>query len=177
MGFGDPAVGAEVAVVLHGLGPVVREVLKRRRGRWTLIVLFVVVEERFECSRMICLGRQSLQLPQFDPGALAPAKEILVHASNIGGELGVLVDSVLEVALFDREVGVAGALVDEQADTQVGADLPVVVERLDVASGDAAIEMPVDVLLVLRLAGVDVTRQVEVKVVLGIGDFVERNKA
>ena len=48
---------------------------------------------------------------------------------------------------------------------------------VDVAVGDAALQVAVDVLNVFRFAAVDVPRQVEVVVVLGVFDFRDRDHA
>ena len=67
--------------------------------------------------------------------------------------------------LGDRELqrGVAGAIeLLEQGGAQAGHDLPVIAERIEVALGDAAAQVAVDVLQVLRLGAVDVAREVEV---------------
>ena len=54
----------------------------------------------------------------------------------------------------------------EQRGAHAGEDLPVALERIEVALRDAAAQVAVDVLQVLRLGAVDVARQVEVEVVL-----------
>ena len=65
-------------------------------------------------------------------------------------------DGGLELGCFDKEVMVAGAVGLEECRAEIGADFPVVAEGVDVAGGDAAVEMTADVLDVLRLLGVDV---------------------
>ncbi len=65
----------------------------------------------------------------------------------------------------------------EQRGAHAGKHLPVAVERIDVAVRDAAAQVAVDVLQVLRLGAVDVARQVEVEVVLRVGDLGQRHHA
>ncbi len=76
------------------------------------------------------------------------------------------------------ELAVAGAVGRlEQGGAQAGHDLPVVAEGIEVALGDAAAQVAVDVLQVLRLGAVDVAREVEVVVVLRVGDFLDGHHA
>ncbi|MNH37318.1 hypothetical protein D3C79_982120 [compost metagenome] len=74
-----------------------------------------------------------------------------------------------------KVTGMAGRL--EQRRTQGWHHLPVAVKGVDVTLGNATAQMAVDILNVLRLGTVDVARQVEVKVVLRIADFVEGHHA
>ena len=78
-------------------------------------------------------------------------------------------------SLQARVAGAAGGL--EQRGAHAGEHLPVVGQRVEVALGDAAAQVAVDVLQVLGLGAVDVARQVEVEVVLRVGDLVERHHA
>ena len=76
------------------------------------------------------------------------------------------------------QLAVAGAVgLLEQGGAHAGDDLPVAAERIDVALGDAAAQVAVDVLHVLRLGAVDVAREVEVVVVLRVGDFRDGHHA
>ena len=50
-------------------------------------------------------------------------------------------------------------------------------ERVEVVVGDAAVQVCVEVVQILGLAGVDVARDVEVVVVGGAGDLVHRHHA
>ena len=69
-----------------------------------------------------------------------------------GGELGVLEDGGLDVGGGYLELAVAGASgLGEQRRTHAREDLPVACERIDVAVGDAAAQVAVDVLQVLGL--------------------------
>jgi hypothetical protein len=72
---------------------------------------------------------------------------------------------------------VAGALGLEQDAAQAGHFLPVGGESVDVAFGDTAVQVRVDVVQVFRCAAVDVAWQVEVVVVLLAGDLVQRHHA
>ena len=63
----------------------------------------------------------------------------------------------------------------EQGGAQAGHDLPVVAQRIEVALGDAAAQVAVDVLHILGGDRVNVARQVEVEVVGRARDFIERH--
>ena len=81
-------------------------------------------------------------------------------------------DGRLDVRDGDLELAVAGAIgLLEQRGAHAGDDLPVAFERVNVAVGDAAAQVCLNVLDVLRLGGVNVAREVEVEVVLRIADF------
>ena len=99
-----------------------------------------------------------------------PLREELGDAVVEGGELGVAEDGGLDLArcgtLELRSSRAAGRL--EQRGAHAGEDLPVAVERVEVALRDAAAQVAVDVLQVLRLGAVDVAREVEVEVVLRV---------
>ena len=71
--------------------------------------------------------------------------------------------------------GAARVLEQQRADR--GQHLPVALERVDVALGDAAAQVGVDVLQVFGLGAVDVARQVEVEIVPGVGDLGKRHHA
>ena len=98
-----------------------------------------------------------------------------VHAGDEGGELGMLVDGGLDRRLVHGEVEIAGTVGLEQRFAQLRADRPVRLERIDIGGGNAALQMPVDVLDILGRLAVDVARQVEVEVVLL--DLLERDHA
>ena len=72
---------------------------------------------------------------------------------------------------------VAGAERFEQGGAQAGHDFPIMAEGIEVALGDAAAQVGVDVLQVLRLGAVDVAREVEVEVVLRVGDLRDGHHA
>ena len=173
-----PGIGDEVAIVLHGLGPVVHEVLidvvgiEQRRGlKGGEQVLGDACDERLG---MAVLGEA---LEQRDGGRL-PFREELLCLGREGGELGVGEDGGFNFSLGWLNGGVAGAGgLCEQGGAQAGHDLPVVAERIEVALGDAAAQVAVDVLQILRLGAVDVAREVEVEVVLGVGDFRDGHHA
>ena len=78
----------------------------------------------------------------------------------------------------DFELGVAGPPGrGEERGADGREDLPVAVEGVDVAVGDAAAQVGVDVLQVLRLGAVDVAREVQVEVVLRVADLGQRHHA
>jgi hypothetical protein len=58
-----------------------------------------------------------------------------------------------------------------------GDNLPVASEVINIALRNAAAQVAVDVLDVLRLGAVDVAREVEIVVVLRVGDFLNRYDA
>ena len=119
------------------------------------------------------LGWPSLAKP-LSRGVLAclPLGEELVAAGVEGGELGVAEDGGLDLGDGELATGSSrGGRPLEQGGADAGDDLPVAVEGINIAVGDAAAQVAVDVLQVLRLGAVDVARQVEVVVVLRVGDF------
>jgi len=83
--------------------------------------------------------------------------------------------------LCDREpqLAVAGTVaLIEQGGANVGKDISIRFQPyrvINVALGDAASQMTVDVLQVFRFAAVDIAREVEVVVVLEIGDLLKRH--
>ena len=170
-------IGNEVAIVLHGLSPVVHEVLidvvgiEERRGlEGGEQVLGDTFDERLGMAVL------SEALEQRDGGGL-PLREELLCLGREGGELGVGEDGGLDFSLDWLNGAVAGTKRLEQSVAQAGHDLPVVAEGIEVALGDAAAQVAVDILEVLRLGAVDVAREVEVVVVLGVGDFRDGHQA
>ena len=94
------------------------------------------------------------------------------------GELGVAEDGGLHLGDGKLQLAVAGAVgLFEQGGADAGDDLPVAGEVINIALGDAAAQVAVNVLHVLRLGAVDVARQVEVVVVLRVGDFLDGHEA
>ena len=59
----------------------------------------------------------------------------------------------------------------KQCSAQAGEDLPITVEGIQIAFRNAAAQMGGDVLEILRLAAVDVARQVEIIVILRVADL------
>jgi 5-hydroxyisourate hydrolase-like protein (transthyretin family) len=75
-------------------------------------------------------------------------------------------------------MAVAGAVsLLEQGRTHAGNDLPIASEVVNIAFRDAAAQVAVNVLEVLRLGAVNVAGEVEVIVVLPVGDFFNRHHA
>ena len=94
------------------------------------------------------------------------------------GELGMAEDGGLHLSDGEIQRGVAGAGgFPEHGDAQAGHDLPVAAKRIQISLGDAAAQVAVDVLQILWLGAVDVAREVEVEVVLRVGDFRDRHHA
>ena len=87
-------------------------------------------------------------------------------------------DGGLHLADRELQLAVAGAVgLLEQGRAHGGMTSSSSVEGVNVALGDAAAQVAVDVLQVLRLGAVDVAREVEVVVVLRVGDFRDRHHA
>ena len=90
------------------------------------------------------------------------------------GELGVAEDGGLHLANREPQLTVAGAVeLLERGGAQTRHGLPVIAKRIKVVLRDAAAQMAVDVLQILRLSAVDVAREVEIVVVLWVGDFLD----
>ena len=103
VGLGLPAVGGDqVAVVLHGLAPVVHQVLIDIVGvdeRLTGVVREQALGQRCDDLLGMAAGLQSFKRL----GArLPPRGEMSVHAGDEGGELGVPVDGGLDGRLLYR---------------------------------------------------------------------------
>ena len=97
---------------------------------------------------MAVLGKP---LEQRDGGRL-PLGEEFFRFLGEGGELGVGEDGGLHRGDGELQRGVAGARgFTEQGSTQARHDFPVVAERIEVALRDAAAQVAVDVLQILRL--------------------------
>src|SRR3989442_1279036 len=94
---------------------------------------------------------------------LPPCREVRVHASDKGGELGVLINGGLDGRLLHREVEIAGPVSLEQYIAEVGADGPIRRESIYIALRDSALQVAFDVLEVFRLLAIDVAGQVEVE--------------
>ena len=167
VGLGLPAlVGDQVAIILHGLGPILHQALidvvavnERLAG--------VVGEEALGELHDDLLG-MAADVQRFEPwdALLPPGGEVSVHADDEGGELGMLVDGGLDRRFLHREAEIARAELLEQGVPELRADVPVAVERIDVGLRDAAPQVALDVLQILGRLAVDVARQVEVVLVL-----------
>ncbi len=88
---------------------------------------------------MTCFGWQ----PAFSAFSVlrvfvAPGGEMRVHAGDEGGELRVLVDRGLDRRLFHGEIEIAGAVGLNKRASQLRADGPVALQRIDIAVGNAA---------------------------------------
>lgn len=81
----------------------------------------------------------------------------------------------LERGFFDLQVAIAGTVIGKQRRLKLWANLPIGTQRVDIGDGDAALQMRLDVLLILGLLAVDVARQV--KVIVVPSDFLVRHHA
>jgi hypothetical protein len=105
-----------------------------------------------------------------------PFGEEFVHAGLERGELRVPENGGLHVG--SGQFTIAGVFrLFEQGGAHGGDNLPVTIKGVDVTLRDAAAQMAVDVLDVLRLGAVDVAREIEVEVVLRVTDFRDRHHA
>src|SRR5262245_51279121 len=119
--------------------------------------------------------KTTLQALQPGGGSLAPIGEQSVHALYKGDELRMPEDGRFDGLLIHGQIEVAGAVLFEERPPQIGANVPVGPQRIDVRRRDAAAQMALDVLKVFRLLAVNVAR--DVQVVFVALDFVERNHA
>ena len=115
-------------------------------------------------------------------GGAAPSDKEFCGSLVEGCELGMAEDGRLDLGQRQFEAGIAGAAGGfKQCGTHAGQHLPVggqrVVGGIKVALGDAAAQVALNVLQVLRLGTVDVPWQIQVVVVLGPGNLVERHHA
>src|SRR5579872_816506 len=93
-------------------------------------------------------------------------------------ELCVLENRLLHARRFKQRVTVPCAIaLRKQCITQRRKHLPIVSKRVDVAIWDAAVQVRVEVLEVLRFGGVDVPRNVEIVIVSGVRDLRHRYDA
>ena len=121
-------------------------------------------------------------------GRFLPLGEELGDGVVERGELGVAEDGGLQPGAGELELKISGAAWSagalwrrrlgflEQRGADTGNDLPVGIERIDVAFRDATVQMGINVLKVLRLGAVDIAGKVEVVVVLRVGDFADGYK-
>ena len=89
----------------------------------------------------------------------------------------VAVDRGLHLPGIDPHLAVPLAIALEQRLAQRREVLPPDAQCIDIAVGDTAVQVGVEVVQVLRLTGIDVARDVEVVVVDGVGDFGHRHHA
>ena len=75
-----------------------------------------------------------------------PSSKVVVHATDEGRELGVLVDGLFDVGLVDLEVEITLSIFLEKRLLELGAHRPVAIEGLEVRFGDTALEVAGDVL-------------------------------
>src|SRR5690348_12472111 len=87
-------------------------------------------------------------------------------------ELGMSVDGLLDFRLLYLEFRISRSVEwSEECRLKARENLPVAVEIGDIVVRDAPSQMGVDVLEVFRLRAVNVARQVQVEIVLGITDL------
>ena len=105
----------------------------------------------------------------------APGVEDLGDALPICLEFAMAENRGLHLPEVDPNLAVSLAAALEQRLAERREVLPPVAQRVDVAVGDTAVQVGVEVVQILRLAGIDVARDVEVVVVGGIGDLGQRH--
>ena len=178
-GLRHPAIGGdEVGVVLHRLCPVVHQVLvdvvgieQRRRLEDRKQVLGHRLDQRL---RVVVLAERD----EARRDGLAPLVEQRRHLLVEGGELRMAEDGGLDLGDGQLEAGVPGpARRLKQGGAHAGKNLPIGSEGIKIPLRNATAQVPVDVLQVFGLAAVDVARQVEVVVVLRVGDLGHRHHA
>src|SRR5271165_1434031 len=100
---------------------------------------------------------------------LFPFREKVGHRFVKGGEFGVAKDGGFDFANRDLELRVTGPTgIFEQRGAHSREYLPVPFEGINVAVRDATPQVGINVLEVLRVAAVNVAREVEIEVVLRI---------
>ena len=97
---------------------------------------------------------------QFRCIALDPFTQQTVHLLVERRELSITENSLLDLRQRHRKLRIVFAQRLEQLPPHRGNDLPVTLERVDVAIRNAA-QMPIDVLNVFRLAAIDVAWQIQ----------------
>src|SRR5262245_41102983 len=108
---------------------------------------------------------------------LLPLTEELVHGVIERSELCVLQYRRLHISDRELQLAVARAVrFLEQRLAHGRDDLPVAVECIYVAFRDTAAQMAVNVLQIFRLGAVDVSRKIEVVVVLRVANFRDRHE-
>lgn len=104
------------------------------------------------------LPGQIVDLERLEQGfvRLAPLLENTLDRFGISLEFIVSEDDGLDLRSFDSGVAVAVAVAPlEQCRTQGGENRPIGFKGVDVAVGDAAVQVRIEVVQVLQLAGID----------------------
>ena len=155
-----------VAVVLHGLGPVVHQVLVNVISINQQLVL-VVRQQPFGQLHNHLQG-MAARPERLERGCalVPPDREMCVHAGDENGELRMLIDGGLNRRFLDRQIDIARSVGLEEHEPELWAHLPIRLQRIHIGNGNAALEVAFNVLQVLRRLAVDVTWQVQVVVVL-----------
>src|SRR5439155_10785168 len=97
---------------------------------------------------------------------LRPPIAMVLHAGDESRELRMLVDGGLDGRFLHGEIDIAGAEFLEQCVPELGAHLPVALERIDIGDWDAALQVARDVLEILGRLAVDVPGHVEIETIL-----------
>ena len=180
-GFGgvDPSVGDdEVHIVLHHVVPVVHEPLVHVVGADHRDVGEAgeeVLGQRVDDGGGDVVSGEALEDRAVH---VAPHVEDFRHVLAVFLDLGVVADSRVDRGRGDAEPavpGAAGALEERGAERR--EDVPPGAQSVEVAVGDAAVEVRVEVVQVLELARVHVAGNVQVVVVGGVGDLGHRHDA
>ena len=173
--LGFPAIGGdEVAIVLHGGGPVIHEVLV------DIVLVYerlagVMGEKLFRKFHDDALGMTvNLQPLEALAAPLSPVVEQGIHVLYERDELGMLVDGRLDGLLGYGQIKEADPhprtlslrARGEECLPQLRADFPVRLQGIQIGDGNPTLHMSFDVLNILGLLTVDVAGDIEVEVVL-----------
>ena len=164
---GHPAIGSDdVAIVLHGFGPIIHEVLINRVGIDERLTFGMSQKVLRKVSNNFLRQAINLDLAQAQCCGGAPLGKMSLQSGDKRGELWMAVDGGFQLRSLNQEIVVAEAVVFDQCSAEIGTDLPVIAERIQIAGGNAAVEMASDVLNIFGLLGVDIARQIQVVIVL-----------
>src|SRR5674476_1093583 len=88
-------------------------------------------------------------------------------------ELKRVKDGLLDLTNVDRQITVARPVRLEELAAELRECIPIGAQRVEVPIRNAAVEVRMEILNVLGLRGIDVARDVEVVVILRVGDLAE----
>ena len=109
---------------------------------------------------------------------LAPTVENDRDPRLVRLELPMPENGVLHLRRLNASLAVARpSIADKQRLTQRGEDIPIGSELVEIAVGNAAVQMRVEIVQVFRLAGINVARDVQIIVVSRTSDLSHRHHA